>query len=900
MRNSNGFNYLRKSSNDVNKTVHTANASKGQDDYQTKKIKINKAFKLNVNNFQDLHTNVIPFNSNYLVQKMRRHENNEKEKKMNENDLRELHIETRDATISSGDHLSQCSPGLMSIEEGIQHLREKYPSSNLTHQIFRNIQKKEENIEKSDQLEIKSSRENNNENEINDKNIQSNFYTVRTVNNHVRDNSVSVTSRRFNFEALENHRTSISQSNMQAIIMDAINTRKNDEEKPIFVVNRKPKSKVVNSPQRNIKRLDLAIIDYDQNKIQKHSSLNTQMMGDQISPKNKIKIVDQNDDHHLIFSQQSSIYHDSNIVSEINLGPRHQNHEIQSISIKNNTLESLSQENKFIFQVNGKDMKKIKEQSVESYIDTSSILMMNSPEQLSINMNPNLEQHMDGTQNYAISPQSLTFDEEGLRIQISKQLNERDNSKLTPSRIVLSKKQFQFIPEVSPQNDYETFKQELNNNSLQQKKTLSNILENNNQIVDQPQNLAQLDISHQSSYESKEGRATRLEVLNTNMITAEVRKINQKILEKSKMRHSSNDRKQQPKKRNQEFQQFQKNISSFEIKLQEDINKDNIHQLILERIHERQNGGFESTVTTQRADKKSQGQLTPAINQISQSFGPKLYWKDKKPLTSNPSARLKPRDFKKESNQHSLSREYPMTRAHSFKFRVKAGYYEGGQNSRTTLANNPPQDLSNQALMNQSRKSSVNSSVVASIERPVVDIKIKDQLDEMEIQESPYKLDETYINNSNKKQCSQFYKISNDNKINGQLNFVMNRLNSGGNSEAQNRNIKFNPHQNLHDERLNSENTKYRGQQNNKIKRGIASPIKKSFAASHKQQMYQERMYISMPTSIQEEQEKIHSSLIQQQLDFEIIGQRANITKITTRPTDENTQIEEQDIQQQE
>ena len=29
--------------------------------------------------------------------------------------------------------------------------------------------------------------------------------------------------------------------------MDAINTRKNDEEKPIFVVGKKPKSKIVNN-----------------------------------------------------------------------------------------------------------------------------------------------------------------------------------------------------------------------------------------------------------------------------------------------------------------------------------------------------------------------------------------------------------------------------------------------------------------------------------------------------------------------------------------------------------------------------------------------------------------------------------------------------------------------------
>ena len=42
----------------------------------------------------------------------------------------------------------------------------------------------------------------------------------------------------------------------------------------------------------------------------------------------------------------------------------------------------------------------------------------------------------------------------------------------------------------------------------------------------------------------------------------------------------------------------------------------------------------------------------------------------------------------------------------------------------------------------------MNSSVVASIERPVVDIKIKDQQDDNEIIDTPYKLDENYLVNS--------------------------------------------------------------------------------------------------------------------------------------------------------
>ena len=46
----------------------------------------------------------------------------------------------------------------------------------------------------------------------------------------------------------------------------------------------------------------------------------------------------------------------------------------------------------------------------------------------------------------------------------------------------------------------------------------------------------------------------------------------------------------------------------------------------------------------------------------------------------------------------------------------------------------------------------MNSSVVASIERPVVDIKIKDQQEENENFDTPYKLDEHFLNtNSNTK-----------------------------------------------------------------------------------------------------------------------------------------------------
>eukprot|EP00347_Sterkiella_histriomuscorum_P006272 403353405 len=1090
------------------------------DDCKSNRIKINKAYKLNYNNFSDLQANVRPTQSNYLFSKMRRQEAHYQESKMNKyadeqialiksmkdkqsalhtpashkniisidfnkstfanyNDnktslnpmnlsfqspihsvpktqptnfdrlnkeqmrlrFKDLQIEHRDSNVfsnlQSADHLSQCSPGLQSMDDSI--LNQKYSQSKL----FTNKKVIEEEIP---ERAIK--------NKKHDQNIQSNMYSVRSSVQRMRETSNIIASKKFDFDALNVQRNSISQNRMQELNMQTIKNRRKQDEKDLFVINKKPKSTVLNSKtsqskqvvklshgdqfrgideltkiinsrqtskdseriikdrlniqintselkqdpdsimenqthinnqtknqlslkvQPNINMMKLKIQQKKQNKLEfinvdsqemlkfkNQISIGTQIMSESGDSPNKIKIQDQNDQIQPIFSQQSSVNYDQHYSQpNLQIQPDEQAYndyntsskqfEIQQNQVEQDTTKVQQERTKNVIglqiQAQNIDLEKIKEDSAESFMDTNTMMIIQGQSPNEQKMMSNLKfinqdiiDDNDLNQKFEIYPQnedSSYVDEPKMRVQINSRTSEKESQKLTPTRVILQKKQFTFNSEHYIKNEY---------NKQPQQIPTTQLLYNNNMINGQ-----HLNGSHQSSIDSKEERVTRMDLstyrnTNENLVTDQSPNLhfqleNKNIIQQNKIsaevkrkqnpgqekvpRKSSQFAKQQRNHGSMPQKHQEKNISSFQIRMKEDIDNDTLHEMILEKINEKSKGVFDSTVTTQRGDnKRSTGQFSPQSN-VNLNFGVKYHWKDSKPQTSNPGKRMKNYLYQINNNSSIINdSKLPLGRTLSSRtgeaikkcdqcqqltlqctcmrtqrnisqqFRVSP-INDFLQNSRVGLMNqNQQMNLSNHALQYQSRKSSINSSVVASIERPVVDIKIKEslkqvvsalsQMNDLTNKQTSKLLREEenfeYHQNMGKTQNQFQNRIQSSIKLNAQSSLMIGKPSSVGGQDLSelDQQFKFPNNYDLQQKKIQV-NFNNKQDYSQKIRKGIASPIKK---ITRKIDSQTERMTYQMPTSVLEEQEKFKSQMEKlKQRDFGIMGQKAQIRKIVT------------------